>query len=208
VERKRLVPDRFRRLWTLAEFIAQQPGANRPQLAERFALSERQLQSDLVILRDDFGLPLTRRDGYHFQSSAPATGLMTVGDVATLAAIAQRAWDDPAVSRDALESLAASLPQSFPAHLQALARRALQPHDHGLTPSATVFTALLSAIAHRRAVQLQYAPQSHPTSADELLMVPEVMLPYRHSWYLIGRPVQSTRLVMICVDGAESVELA
>src|SRR3954454_1033024 len=66
MERKRLVADRFRRIWHIVEDIAETPGKSRRELADKFHLSERQVQADLNIIRTDMRLPLVRRQGYRF----------------------------------------------------------------------------------------------------------------------------------------------
>ena len=50
--------DRFQRIWSIVERIDQMPGLGRRQLSEEFALSERQLQADLEVIRVEMGLPL------------------------------------------------------------------------------------------------------------------------------------------------------
>ena len=48
---RRLAAERFRRIWQLVEEIAGEPGLSRKQLAARHALSERQIQADLNVIR-------------------------------------------------------------------------------------------------------------------------------------------------------------
>src|SRR6266498_3865870 len=75
MERKRLVADRFRRIWHIVEDIAETPGESRRELADKFHLSERQVQADLNIIRTDMRLPLVRRQGYRFiAEGAPGGG--------------------------------------------------------------------------------------------------------------------------------------
>jgi hypothetical protein len=61
MERKRLVADRFRRIWHIVQDIAETPGKSRKELADKFHLSERQVQADLNIIRTEMHLPLVRR---------------------------------------------------------------------------------------------------------------------------------------------------
>ena len=60
-DHKRLVAERFRRIWQLVEDIASHPGKSRKELATQFSLSERQVQADLNVVRREMGLPLVRR---------------------------------------------------------------------------------------------------------------------------------------------------
>ena len=70
-DHKRLVAERFRRIWQLVEDIASNPGKSRKELANQFALSERQVQADLNVIRREMGLPLVRRQGYRFLIDTP-----------------------------------------------------------------------------------------------------------------------------------------
>src|ERR671922_162925 len=73
-DHKRLVAERFRRIWQLVEDIASPPGKSRKELASQFALSERQVQADLNVIRREMNLPLVRRQGYRFLTDAQDTG--------------------------------------------------------------------------------------------------------------------------------------
>ena len=73
-DHKRLVAERFRRIWQLVEDIAREPGKSRKELAGEFSLSERQVQADLNVIRREMGLPLVRRQGYRFVTDQPDTG--------------------------------------------------------------------------------------------------------------------------------------
>jgi len=208
-ERKRLVPDRFKRIWAIADFIAGQPGATRSQLAEAFALSERQIQADLNVMRDDLGLPILRREGYRFAGGGNESAEMGVRDVATLAAIMQRAWQEPTPARDQLLELARRLPTAFPAHLRALATKAIEPPEATSGgPAADVFLALLDAVVEGRAVRVHYRAARDLVAGDEAIIEPQILMPYRDSWYLIGQTPQRQRLVMVCVDTLESADFA
>lgn len=63
---ERLVAERFRRVWAVAELIAFEPGVTRQQMAKRFFVSERQIQADLYIVGNEMGLSLGRQSGYRF----------------------------------------------------------------------------------------------------------------------------------------------
>src|ERR1051326_4521069 len=74
VDHKRLVAERFRRIWQLVEDIASNPGKSRKELANQFSLSERQVQADLNVIRREMNLPLVRRQGYRFLTNPQDTG--------------------------------------------------------------------------------------------------------------------------------------
>ena len=69
-DHKRLVAERFRRIWQLVEDIASEPGKSRKELAGQYSLSERQVQADLNVIRREMNLPLVRRQGYRFVTDA------------------------------------------------------------------------------------------------------------------------------------------
>src|SRR4029078_13631563 len=73
-DHRRLAAERFRRIWQLVEDIAREPGKSRKELAAQFALSERQGQADLNVIRREMGLPLVRRQGYRFLTEGQDTG--------------------------------------------------------------------------------------------------------------------------------------
>src|SRR5436190_19791886 len=89
VDHKRLVAERFRRIWELVEDVASTPGKSRKELAAQFALSERQVQADLNVIRREMDLPLVRRQGYRFLTADPPSGdprQFTLADAQTLVA--------------------------------------------------------------------------------------------------------------------------
>src|SRR3954467_4480322 len=113
MERKRLVADRFRRIWHIVEDIAETPGKSRRELADKFHLSERQVQADLNIVRTDMRLPLIRRQGYRFVSDGPAVGAdgtFDLREAQLLVMILRQAQRDRSVPADRLRSLMAKLP--------------------------------------------------------------------------------------------------
>src|SRR5258708_15679767 len=73
-DHRRLVAERFRRIWQLVEEIAAHAGKSRKELATQFALSERQVQADLNVIRREMNLPLVRKQGYRFLTDAQDMG--------------------------------------------------------------------------------------------------------------------------------------
>src|SRR5712691_7302411 len=106
MERKRLVADRFQRIWQIVEFIARQPGKSRKELAERFALSERQVQADLNVIRAEMRLPLVRRQGYRFvNEEGGPTGVLELQEAQLLLLLLRRAQVEHTVPSDHLARL-------------------------------------------------------------------------------------------------------
>ena len=97
-DHKRLVAERFRRIWQLVEDIASDPGKSRKEFANQFALSERQVQADLNVIRREMDLPLVRRQGYRFLIESPERSAVLAGrsPVAADAAAARGARPEPA----------------------------------------------------------------------------------------------------------------
>src|SRR5437868_2185976 len=115
MERKRLVADRFRRIWQIVEFIASEPGCSRRDLARRFALSERQVQADLNVIRSEMRLPLARRQGYRFLADDSAgSEMFTLAEAQLLVMVLRRAVRDRGIPTDRVQALLVKLPHMFP----------------------------------------------------------------------------------------------
>lgn len=211
-ERKRLVADRFRRIWMIVEEVAANPGHSRRELADTFHLSERQVQADLNIIRIDMRLPLIRRQGYRFADEHPATAsaLPDLREAQLLVMILRQATRDRSIPRDALSALLDKLPAMFPTHLQPLVQRTLDAVTSSRSTQQQTFAALGDALLRGVAVKLHYPP-GHPTSPNqsEPIIVPELLLPYLDGWYVIGAVRQREgRTVMLSLDGVTAVTLA
>src|SRR5258707_10210343 len=104
-DHKRLVAERFRRIWQLVEDIACQPGKSRKELAGQFSLSERQVQADLNVIRREMGLPLVRRQGYRFLTDPEDSGpQFSLAEAQLLLMLLRRAAHDPRLSVGRLPS--------------------------------------------------------------------------------------------------------
>ena len=209
MERKRLVVDRFRRIWAIVEYIASNPGCSRRALADHFALSERQLQADLNVVRLEMGLPLVRRQGYRFQAEQGDTPAFGLADAQLLGLALRRAVADSTVSPAAVRALAAKLPALFPAHLRPFLHRALLPLiEPQADPSgADVLAVVARALEQQVPVRLRYPAGRNAALLTEPVVEPELVVPYRGSWYLIGYCQQRGRPLMFCLDTASSATL-
>src|ERR1700674_724011 len=126
-DHKRLVAERFRRIWQLVEDIACQPGKSRKELAGQLSLSERQVQADLNVIRREMGLPLVRRQGYRFLTETQDVGpQFTLAEAQLLLMLLRRAAHDASLPVDRLRSLMAKLPYLFPLHLRPLVAKTLE----------------------------------------------------------------------------------
>src|SRR6266567_5433169 len=125
-DHKRLVAERFRRIWQVVEDIACQPGKSRKQLASQFSLSERQVQADLNVIRREMGLPLVRRQGYRFLTDSHETGpQFSLAEAQLLLMLLRRAAHDPSLPVERLRSLVVKLPYLFQLHLRPLFAKTL-----------------------------------------------------------------------------------
>src|SRR4051794_31700395 len=179
MERRRFPVDRFRRIWAVVEYIAAYPGCSRRDLADRFALSERQLQADLDVIRRDMELPLVRRQGYRFQADDPPSPF-DLADARALGLALRRAALDDTIAPEVALALARKLPALFPVHLRPLVERALLP------PGATgerlgggdVLAVVARAIERGLPVRLLYPDDRNPALLAEPLVDPELVIPY------------------------------
>src|SRR5438105_11212939 len=97
-DHKRLVAERFRRIWQLVEDVASTPGKSRKDLAAQFSLSERQVQADLNVIRREMNLPLVRRQGYRFLTDTQETGpQFSLSEAQLLLMLLRRAANDPSM---------------------------------------------------------------------------------------------------------------
>lgn len=212
MERKRLVADRFRRIWHIVEDIAETPGKSRRELADKFHLSERQVQADLNIIRTDMRLPLVRRQGYRFVSEgAPSAGegCFDLREAQLLVVILRQSTKDRSIPADRLQSLMRKLPAMFPAHLQPLVQRTLEAVTAPRSgQQQQVFAALADGLLRGTYVKLHYPPGDVSSPIPEPIVRPELLLPYLSSWYLIGECKQRNRTMMFNLDAVTAVTLA
>jgi predicted DNA-binding transcriptional regulator YafY len=208
MKRRRLVADRFRRIWAIVEAIAQDPGRSRRELAKRFALSERQLQADLNVIRSDMALPLVRRRGYRFEPEPIGPGTRFGLDDAHLLGLAlARLEQDGSVPRAAVGSRAAKLPGVFPLHLRALLRQVLSATvgDCRGEPGYRTFAVLAEAMRGGTPVRLQYHMEFASSGPLRPVVRPELVIPYLGCWYLIGECAQPRKVMMFPLDAIAEV---
>lgn len=208
-ERKRLVADRFRRIWHIVEDIAADPGKSRRQLADKFHLSERQVQADLNIIRAEMRLPLVRRQGYRFVAEgAGLSGLGTpdLHEAQLLVMILRQATRDRSIPRERLGSLMQKLPGMFPSHLQPLVQRTLEAVTSPRSgQQQQVFAALADGLLRGAFVKLHYPPGDFSSPLSEPIVRPELLLPYLNSWYLVGHCQQRNRVMMFNLQAVTAV---
>jgi predicted DNA-binding transcriptional regulator YafY len=210
-DHKRLVAERFRRIWQLVEDIASNPGKSRKELANQFALSERQVQADLNVIRREMDLPLVRRQGYRFLIDTPDAGpQFSLAEAQLLLMLLRRAAHDPSLPMDRLRSMMVKLPFVFPLHLRPLVAKTLEVASASDRNGRQqeIFAALAEALLRKSYVKLHY-PAGDPISAiHEPIVQPEVLFPYCQSWHLIGTCRQRNRMMVFDLDTVVAVSAA
>ena len=209
MERDQLAIDRLSRIWAMIEYIAENPGTSRRRLADKYALSERQVQEDLRVIREELRFPLVRRKGYRFSTSDDRVALdFTFSEArALIAALRSVAFDRSAPS-EPLRSLASKLPAVFPLHLQPLMRKSFESLGNpGPALEERVFLALTEALFEKRPVRLHLSSKAGGGMQDPIVE-PHLLMPYLGSWYLVGRCRQKRRVMMFRVENIEAVTLA
>ncbi|MCC7104755.1 MAG: WYL domain-containing protein [Chloroflexi bacterium] len=206
MERKRLVADRFQRIWQIVEFIGNQPGCSRRELAERFSLSERQVQADLNVVRGEMGLVLVRRRGYRFLPPEEQPGSsLDQREAQLLLLIVRNAMQDPTLPAADVRKLALKLPALFPPHLTPLVVHMTQTAAPGRKSKQAFFETIVRAILKGNIVRLHYP--RHETSVP--IQTPDVrpyaLFPYQESWYLIGHCKQRNRLMMFDLETVDGI---
>jgi predicted DNA-binding transcriptional regulator YafY len=207
-DHKRLVAERFRRIWALVEDIACNPGKSRKELAAQFSLSERQVQADLNVIRREMNLPLVRRQGYRFLTDTQDAGpQFSLAEAQLLLMLLRRAAHDPSLPVDRMRSLMVKLPFLFPLHLRPLVAKTLEAasaSDRG-GRQQEIFAALAEALLRKSYVKLHY-PAGDPI--QEPIVQPEVLFPYLKSWHLIGNCRQRGRMMVFDLANVMAVTTA
>ena len=206
-DHKRIVAERFRRIWQLVEDIASTPGKSRKELATQFSLSERQVQADLNVIRREMNLPLVRRQGYRFLTDTEEVGpQFSMEEAQLLLMLLRRAAHDPLLPNERLRSLMMKLPFLFPLHLRPLVAKTLaSTAERGGGRQQEIFGALAEALLRKSYVKLHY-PAGDPVSAiQEPIVQPEVLFPYCQGWHLIGRCRQRDRVMVFDLDNVVAV---
>jgi predicted DNA-binding transcriptional regulator YafY len=210
-DHKRLVAERFRRIWQLVEDIASAPGKSRKELASQFSLSERQVQADLNVIRREMGLPLVRRQGYRFLTEDDAAfPQFSLKEAQLLLMLLHRAARDPTLPTDRLRSLIEKLPQLFPLHLRPLVAKTLETSSEPERGEAQqeVFATVAEALLRKSYVKLHYPAGDADAALQEPIVQPEVVFPYCQSWHVIGKCRQRNRVMVFGLDNVVAVTAA
>lgn len=209
MERDQLAIDRLSRIWAIVEHIAENPGTSRRKLAERYSLSERQVQEDLRVIREELRFPLVRRKGYRFSAGEDHVALdFSFSEARVLIAALKAAAAERNAPQEALRSLLAKLPAVFPLHLQPLIRKSLDSLGNPEPAlEEKVFLTLTEALFEQRPAKLHLSPRVASLAPDPVVE-PHLLMPYLGAWYLVGRCRQKRRTMMFKVESIEAVTVA
>lgn len=208
--RKRLVAARFTRIWAVVQEIADRPGQSRQQLAQKFFLSERQIQADLNIIRIDLRLPLVRRQGYRFSDDGPSSSSAGFGlaEAQLLVMVLRLALRDRSLPKDGLASMLGRLPDLFPPHLQPVVGKTVQALMAPPSSGQQAFLALAEGLVRGRWLRLHYSRGCSPVAVSEPVVKPSLLLPYLDEWYVLGECQHDGHERMLPLTDVRAVTLA
>ena len=162
----------------------------RRDLAERYAVSERQITNDLRVIRQGLGLEVESTDqGYRIKTLPPLPSVkFEMVELLALLLAALAGSRSPGVPQDklaaALERLHNTLPRSL--------RQLIGPGQIPLpaTPPEPrrehILTQLSEAILRGWTVEMEYRPPMRRSTLYSRLVDPYALVPYLRGWYLIG----------------------
>jgi predicted DNA-binding transcriptional regulator YafY len=192
---KQVAADRLWRVWELVQEIAARPGQTRHELARRFALSERQVQADLDVIREELGLAIVRHQGYRFRADQAAGSGLTLHDARVLADLVQCGIQSENIHPESLRSLARKLPSCFPVHLQPLVRCLFEGQCYTARAlDQRLLASLLDALLEQRRVRLYLAGDRR--RGTSLSVLPLAVLPRAGSWWLLARAHDGRRMAL------------
>ena len=199
---KRLVADRFRRVWAIVEYVASHPGCTRRTLADHFAVAERTLQADLNTIRYDMGLPLARRDGYRFlDDDVPQARAFGLPEAYLLARALQRAASegpgDPA--RSARWPPGSGPVSRAPAAIARLVFAGTGGRRGRADPRGLCYRFGAGHAPRRRRAAALWRRCAISFAVDPVVD-PEMVVPYQGGWYLIGQCRQTRTVRMYALD--------
>lgn len=210
-ETRRLIADRWRRIWQMAERIAAEPGLTRSDLSTLFDLSERQVQADLVLIRDALRLPLVREHGYRYvdEGWSGQASAYTLADALDLMDVLRTGIT--AMPRGhRIDRLVAKLPASFAPHLRPLVTELAQ--ELGARPGqlARTLTGVAAAVVRGQTIRVRQPHGSQEASRlQDVVIRPAILLPLHGHWYAIGAELPSGRheVIVPLADATVTLEV-
>ncbi len=158
---------RTRRIVELLMLITRQPRRwTRRALAERYELSEKQIDKDVLLLRHGLRMPLRHSpDGYYFDGPvALPTLTLTLPEALSLLLAARLGYTMPGVPRGDLAAAIARVEALLPEELLPLVG-GLDRSSRGDGSSSGFLRELQLSIAERAQLRIAYRSASHPQAA-------------------------------------------
>lgn len=163
---------------------------SRKDLADRFQISERRIQSDLQLIRHNLKLSLLH-DGEHYYFEhlphLPTTAYSFTEAVALIMAL-RIAQAIPGVNSSELVAAIARLEAVFPAEFQPMLRQATEklPSQAEKSHRQEMLTLLHRALIEHRQLRIAYATGSREGEVSERTIEPYHIMPYGRSWQVIA----------------------
>jgi predicted DNA-binding transcriptional regulator YafY len=209
------LPDEFRRVARVLEiiqYIATRPGWwRRKSLAERYELSERQIQKDLDIIRHRLGLALVHDGkGYSFERIPQLpTVAYTFSEALALLMAFQAAQQVSGIGSPDLAAAIARLQSVFPLEFAPLFGQITSQAARSGTRTQRQQTLLLlnRALIEQRKARLVYRTQSRGGELNERVVRPYHIMPYVRSWQLIAYCERRQAVLMFKVDRIQAITL-
>lgn len=206
-ETRRLV----RVLETVQAIVAAPGRWSRRDLAERWEISERQVQKDLEVIRHGLKLPLNRTSkGYVFEEVPRLpTVAYTFAEALALLLAFQAAQQIPGVSSPDLAAAIARLQSVFPREFLPVFNQITSQTPPAAQSShrQSVLLTLNHALAEQRKVRMVYRTQSRGGEINERVIHPYHIMPYVRSWQAIAYCEKRQQVLMFKLDRMDAVTL-
>ncbi|MCL4531758.1 MAG: WYL domain-containing protein, partial [Actinobacteria bacterium] len=160
---------RTRRIVELLMLITRQPRRwTRRALAERYELSEKQMDKDVLLLRHGLRMPLRHSpDGYYFDGPVVLPTLtLTLPEALSLLLAARLGYTMPGVPRGDLAAAIARVEALLPDELLPLVGGLDRGGPEDRAPAGPL-RELQMAIAERAQLRIVYRSASHPTDSEQ-----------------------------------------
>lgn len=203
---------RTARILDMIQCIAHQPRRwLRRNLAEKYEVSERQIDKDLQIVRHKLRLQLQHdTEGYYFETmpQLPAVSYSFAEGLALLLA-ARAAQALPGVASMDLAAAIARLESIFPTEFGTLLRQVVRQAQHfnAESPRQYKLQLLYEAMAFQRKVWMNYRVGQRGGELTERVIRPYHLLPYVRSWQIIAYCELRQEVRMFKVDRIEAGRL-
>lgn len=201
---------RLARILEIVQIIVAAPGRwSRRELAQRWEISERQVQKDLEVIRHGLKLRLIHTNqGYTFEE---VPGLPTVAytfaEALALLLAFQAAQQIPGVSSPDLAAAIARLQSVFPREFLSLFNQITSqtPRASQSSHRQEVLLTLNHALAEQRKVRISYRTQSRGGEVNERVIHPYHIMPYVRSWQAIAYCEKRQQVLMFKLDRMDAV---